>query len=53
MGRYVSVQESIIELLEILTEAEDDEKNERVEPVENTFRDLRHMLKRTAYRCSY
>ena len=36
---------SRIELLEILAEAEDDEKNGRVEPIENTFRDLRQMLK--------
>ena len=36
---------SRIELLEILAEAEDDEKNRRVEPIENTFRDLRQMLK--------
>lgn len=35
---------SRIQLLEILSEAEDDVKNERVEPVENTFRDLRKML---------
>ena len=36
---------SRIELLEILAEAEDDEKNGRVETIENTFRDLRQMLK--------
>ena len=36
---------SRIELLEILAEAEDDKKNGRVEPIENTFRDLRQMLK--------
>ena len=36
---------SRIELLEILAEAEDDEKNGKVEPIENTFRDLRQMLK--------
>lgn len=34
-----------LELLEILSEAEDDVKNGRVEPVENTFRDLKKMLK--------
>ena len=36
---------SRIELLEILAEAEDDEKNGRVEPIGNTFHDLRQMLK--------
>lgn len=36
---------SRIELLEILAEAEDDEKSGRVEPIKNTFRDLRQMLK--------
>ena len=35
---------SRIELLEILTEAEDDVKNGRVAPVRETFDDLRHML---------
>ena len=35
---------SRIQMLEILSEAEDDVKNERVEPVENTFRDLRKIL---------
>ena len=35
---------SRIELLEILAEA-DDEKSGRVEPIKNTFRDLRQMLK--------
>ena len=32
---------SRIELLEILSAAEDDVKNGRVEPIENTFQDLR------------
>ena len=36
---------SRIELLEILSDAEDDVRNGRVEPVENTFRDLREILK--------
>ncbi len=36
---------SRIELLEILSEAEDDVKNGRIEPIENTFHDLRQMLK--------
>lgn len=36
---------SRIELLEILSAAEDDMKNGRVEPIENTFRDLRQILK--------
>ena len=35
---------SRIELLEILTEAEDDVKNGRVAPVRETFDDLRQML---------
>ena len=35
---------SRIQLLEILSEAEDDVKNERIEPIDNTFRDLRKML---------
>ena len=35
---------SRIELLEILTEAEDDVKNGRVAPVRKTFDDLRQML---------
>ncbi len=34
-----------IELLELLSEADDDVKNGRVAPVEDTFRDLREMLK--------
>ncbi len=34
-----------IELLEILSEAGEDVKNGRVEPIENTFDDLRQMLK--------
>ena len=36
---------SRIELLEILSAAEDDVKNGRVEPIENTFQDLRQLLK--------
>jgi prevent-host-death family protein len=36
---------SRIELLEILSDAEDDVRNGRVEPVEKTFRDLREILK--------
>ena len=36
---------SRIELLEILTEAEDDVKNGRVAPVRETFDDLRMILK--------
>ena len=36
---------SRIELLEILSTAEDDVKNGRVEPIENTFQDLRQILK--------
>ena len=36
---------SRIELLEILTEAEDDVKNGRVAPVRETFDDLRQMLR--------
>ena len=36
---------SRIELLEILSDAEDDVRNGRMEPVENTFRDLREILK--------
>ena len=36
---------SRIELLEILSVAEDDVKNGRVEPIENTFQDLRQILK--------
>ena len=36
---------SRIELLEILSEAEDDVKNGRIEPLENTFQDLRQLLK--------
>lgn len=35
---------SRIELLEILTEAEDDVKNGRVAPISDTFNDLRTML---------
>ena len=35
---------SRIELLEILAEAEDDVKNGRVAPIQNTFDDLRAML---------
>lgn len=35
---------SRIELLEILTEAEDDVKNGRVAPINETFDDLRQML---------
>ena len=35
---------SRIELLEILTEAEDDVKNGRVAPARETFDDLRQML---------
>lgn len=34
-----------IELLEILSEAEDDVKNGMIEPIENTFQDLRQLLK--------
>ena len=33
-----------IELLEVLAEAEDDVKNERVAPITETFDDLRKML---------
>ena len=36
---------SRIELLEILSAAEDDVKNGRVVPIENTFQDLRQILK--------
>ena len=36
---------SRIELLEILADAEDDVKNCRLEPIENTFQDLRKMLR--------
>lgn len=36
---------SRIELLEMLSSAEDDVKNGRVEPIENTFQDLRQILK--------
>ena len=36
--------EKYIELLEILAEAEDDVKNERVAPVSETFDELREML---------
>lgn len=36
---------SRIELLEILTEAEDDVRNERVAPISETFADLRKMLR--------
>ena len=36
---------SRIELLELLSTAEDDVKNGRVEPLENTFQDLRQRLK--------
>jgi prevent-host-death family protein len=36
---------SRIELLEILAEAEDDVKNGRVEPIRNTFDDLRAILR--------
>lgn len=35
---------SRIELLEILTEAEDDVRNERTAPISDTFNDLRKML---------
>lgn len=35
---------SRLELLEILAESEEDVKNNRVEPIENTFRDLRAIL---------
>ena len=38
---------SRIELLEILTEAEDDVKNGRVAPVRETFDDLRQMLQKS------
>ena len=34
-----------IELLELLSEADDDVKNGRVAPIEDTFRDLRNLLK--------
>ena len=34
-----------IELLELLSEADDDVKHGRVAPVEDTFSDLRHILK--------
>ena len=34
-----------IELLELLSEADDDVKNGRVAPIEDTFRDLRQLLK--------
>ncbi len=36
---------SRIELLEMLSAAEDDVKSGRVEPIENTFQDLRQILK--------
>lgn len=36
---------SRIELLEMLSAAEDDVKNGRVEPIENTFQNLRQILK--------
>ena len=36
---------SRIELLEILTEAEDDVRNKRVAPISETFEDLRQMLR--------
>ena len=36
---------SRIELLEILSEAEDDVKNGMIEPIENTFQDLSQLLK--------
>ena len=36
---------SRIELLEMLSAAEDDVKNGRIEPIENTFQDLRQILK--------
>lgn len=36
---------SRIELLEILAEAEDDVRNERVAPINETFDDLRQMLR--------
>ena len=36
---------SRIELLEMLSAAEDDVKNGRVEPIENTFQELRQILK--------
>jgi hypothetical protein len=47
--RYLSYEEykalkSRIELLEILAEAEDDVRNGRVEPISETFGDLRAML---------
>ena len=34
-----------IELLELLSEADDDVKNGRVAPIEDTFNDLRNLLK--------
>lgn len=37
---------SRIELLEILTEAEDDVRNKRVAPISETFADLRQMLRK-------
>jgi prevent-host-death family protein len=33
-----------IELLEILAEADEDVKNDRIAPIEDTFQDLREML---------
>ncbi len=36
---------SRLELLEILSEAEEDVQNGRVEPIENTFNNLRSILK--------
>lgn len=36
---------SRIELLELLAEAEDDVRNERVAPIGETFEDLRQMLR--------
>lgn len=38
-----------IELLEILAEAEDDVKNERVAPIEETFDDLRNVLQEGSF----
>lgn len=40
---------SRIELLEILTEAEDDVKNGRVAPISDTFQDLRNILKEESH----
>ena len=36
---------SKLELLEILSEADEDVKNNRTKPVEDTFNDLRNILK--------